>query len=183
MARNASPTAIEPEAQLIALVLFGPIAPSSIAMLQLAEPPNTPSARPGSTARSPCDRNTASCSSAMRIPPSALPIITTEPLAVLARHVDPRVLDRLLGARDREGAEAVQPLHLLRLDIVLRVEVVHLGRVVAAVHRGIEARQPADRRALCPDSAPHPFTSRADRRHPRRSPSPPLAAVQPPLPP
>ena len=65
-----------PDAQLIALLLFGPIAPTSIAMLQLEAPPNTPSARPGSTARMPCVRKTPSCSSAKRMPPSALPIIT-----------------------------------------------------------------------------------------------------------
>ena len=42
--------AIVPDAQLIALVLFGPCTPNSIAMLQLAAPPNTSSASVGSTA-------------------------------------------------------------------------------------------------------------------------------------
>ena len=54
--RNASPIAIVPDAQLMEFVEFGPIAPSSMAMLQLAAPPNTARASVASTARSPCVR-------------------------------------------------------------------------------------------------------------------------------
>ena len=53
IARNASPTAIAPEAQLIPLVALGPVQPNSIAMLQLAAPAKTVSASDGSTARGP----------------------------------------------------------------------------------------------------------------------------------
>ena len=55
-ARKASPMAIAPEAQLIPLVLLGPVQPNSIAMLQLAAPAKTVSARAGSTARGPSVR-------------------------------------------------------------------------------------------------------------------------------
>ena len=43
-----SPTAIVPDAQLIAFVELGPRTPNSIAMLQLDAPPNTVSASRGS---------------------------------------------------------------------------------------------------------------------------------------
>src|SRR2546430_1123291 len=56
IAWNASPTAIVPEAQLMALVEFGPVKPNSMAMLQLAAPGNTASASPGSSPRGPCVR-------------------------------------------------------------------------------------------------------------------------------
>ena len=58
------PIAIVPEAQLIALVELGPLRPYSIATLQLAEPPNTESARSVSTALSPPPIYRANCSSA-----------------------------------------------------------------------------------------------------------------------
>ena len=45
IARNPSPIAIVPDAQLIPLVLFGPCTPNSIATLQLAAPAKTVSAR------------------------------------------------------------------------------------------------------------------------------------------
>src|ERR1035437_5370665 len=76
MARNASPTAIVPEAQLMLLVAFGPCAPNSMAMLQLDAPPKTLSASEGSTDLMPSVRKMPSCSSAKRMPPSALPIMT-----------------------------------------------------------------------------------------------------------
>src|SRR5687767_1439880 len=49
MARNPSPTAIVPDAQLIEFVEFGPYTPNSIATLQEAAPPNTASASEAST--------------------------------------------------------------------------------------------------------------------------------------
>jgi len=42
-----------PDAQLMAFVLLGPCTPNSMAMLQLAAPPNTVSASEGSTSRTP----------------------------------------------------------------------------------------------------------------------------------
>ena len=57
MARNPSPMAMAPEAQLIPLVELGPVHPNSIAMLQLAAPAKTVSASAGSTARGPSVRN------------------------------------------------------------------------------------------------------------------------------
>ena len=56
--------AIVPEAQLMALVEFGPCTPNSMAMLQLEAPPKTARASVASTALSPCVRKTPSCSSA-----------------------------------------------------------------------------------------------------------------------
>ena len=56
--------AIDPDAQLIAFVELGPDTPNSMAMLQLADPPNTASARVASTARNPPCRKRAACSSA-----------------------------------------------------------------------------------------------------------------------
>ena len=53
ISRKPSPIAIVPDAQLIAFVLFGPWMPSSIAMLQLADPANTINASAGSMALSP----------------------------------------------------------------------------------------------------------------------------------
>jgi hypothetical protein len=53
IARNPSPTAMVPEAQLMPLVLFGPVIPNSIATLQLAAPAKTIRASAGSTARTP----------------------------------------------------------------------------------------------------------------------------------
>ena len=53
MARNPSPMAMAPDAQLIPLVVLGPVQPNSMAMLQLAAPANTVSASAGSTARGP----------------------------------------------------------------------------------------------------------------------------------
>ena len=75
MARNASPIAMAPEAQLIPLVAFGPVQPNSIAMLQLAAPANTVSASAGSTARGPWVRKLWYCCSPCATPPSAVPII------------------------------------------------------------------------------------------------------------
>ena len=45
--------AIAPEAQLIPLVMLGPVIPNAIARLQLEAPAKTVSASPGSTARTP----------------------------------------------------------------------------------------------------------------------------------
>ena len=53
---KASPTAIVPEAQLIALVAFGPVKPNTMAMLQLAAPQNTERASEGSRPRGPSAR-------------------------------------------------------------------------------------------------------------------------------
>src|SRR5207249_1172664 len=75
IAWNASPTAMVPEAQLMALVEFGPVNPNSIAMLQLAAPGNTASASAGSSPRGPSARNRSICDSANATPPSADPII------------------------------------------------------------------------------------------------------------
>src|SRR3989454_2237354 len=75
IAWNASPTAIVPEAQLIALVELGPVKPNSMAMLQLAAPANTASASAGSSPRGPCLRKPPTCASANATPPSAEPII------------------------------------------------------------------------------------------------------------
>ena len=72
---NASPTAIVPEAQLIALVALGPVSPNSIAMLQLAAPANTASASEASSPRGPCARYFGTWASANATPPSAEPII------------------------------------------------------------------------------------------------------------
>src|SRR5438445_3107256 len=74
IAWNASPTAIVPEAQLIALVELGPVKPNSIAMLQLAAPGNTASASAGSSPRGPAFRKPPTCASAKATPPSAEPI-------------------------------------------------------------------------------------------------------------
>ena len=75
IACSASPTAIVPEAQLIALVELGPVNPNSIAMLQLAAPGKTARARAGSRPRGPSARNRSTCDSANATPPSAEPII------------------------------------------------------------------------------------------------------------
>src|SRR6266480_5308029 len=75
IAWNASPTAIVPDAQLMALVEFGPVKPNSIAMLQLAAPGNTASASAGSSPRGPCVRKPPTCASANATPPSAEPIM------------------------------------------------------------------------------------------------------------
>src|SRR5207253_3165898 len=75
IAWNASPTAMVPEAQLMALVEFGPVNPNSIAILQLAAPGNTASASAGSSPRGPSARNCSTCDSANATPPSADPII------------------------------------------------------------------------------------------------------------
>ena len=53
ISRNASPMANAPEAQELALVMFGPCSPSSIATLHEAAEPKTVSARIGSTPRMP----------------------------------------------------------------------------------------------------------------------------------
>src|SRR5438132_7554452 len=75
IAWNASPTAMVPDAQLIALVEFGPVNPNSMAMLQLAAPGNTASARLGLSPRGPSRRNSSTWDSANATPPSADPII------------------------------------------------------------------------------------------------------------
>src|SRR6266699_3160028 len=75
IAWNASPTAIVPDAQLMALVEFGPVKPNSMAMLQLAAPGNTASASAGSSPRGPCVRKLPTCASANATPPSAEPIM------------------------------------------------------------------------------------------------------------
>src|SRR5438445_3933392 len=75
IAWNASPTAMVPDAQLIALVEFGPVNPNSVAMLQLAAPGNTASARLGLSPRGPSRRNSSTWDSANATPPSADPII------------------------------------------------------------------------------------------------------------
>src|ERR1043166_3410004 len=75
MARNASPTAMAPEAQLIPLVMLGPVMPSSMARLQLEAPTKTVRASPGSTQRIPPARYFSCSRSANSTPPRALPII------------------------------------------------------------------------------------------------------------
>src|SRR5439155_339433 len=85
IAWNASPTAIVPEAQLMALVEFGPVKPNSMAMLQLAAPGNTASASPGSSPRGPCVRKPPTCASANATPPSAEPIMAPTPVMTTRR--------------------------------------------------------------------------------------------------
>src|ERR1043166_731747 len=75
MARNASPTAMAPEAQLIPLVMLGPVMPSSMARLQLEAPTKTVRASPGSTQRIPPARYFSCSRAANAPPPRALPII------------------------------------------------------------------------------------------------------------
>src|SRR3989304_961347 len=67
--------AMVPEAHDMALVELGPVKPNSMAMLHDAAPPNTASARAGSTLRMPSRRNTSACDSANDTPPNADPII------------------------------------------------------------------------------------------------------------
>src|SRR5881397_395127 len=69
---KASPTAIVPDAQLIA---FGPVNPNSMAILQLAAPQNTANASEGSSPRGPSARYRGTWDSANDTPPSAEPII------------------------------------------------------------------------------------------------------------
>ena len=76
MSRNPSPIPIVPDAQLIAFVELGPWNPNAMAMLQLAAPQKTVSARRGSTARIPRFRNVWNSPSACAIPPRAEPICT-----------------------------------------------------------------------------------------------------------
>ena len=68
--------AIVPEAQLMPLVLLGPVTPNSMATLQLAAPAKTISASDASTARIPPSTYRACWVSAIPTPPSAVPIIT-----------------------------------------------------------------------------------------------------------
>src|SRR2546430_11493789 len=56
---KASPTAIVPDAQLIAFVAFGPVNPNSMAILQLAAPQNTANASEGSSPRGAASCNIA----------------------------------------------------------------------------------------------------------------------------
>ena len=63
MARNPSPIAMAPDAQLMPLVALGPVQPNSMAMLQLAAPAKTVSASAGSTARGPSVRKAWYCAS------------------------------------------------------------------------------------------------------------------------
>ena len=75
IARNPSPMAMAPEAQLMPLVALGPVQPNSMAMLQLAAPAKTVSASAGSTERGPCVRKLWYCCSPCATPPSAVPIM------------------------------------------------------------------------------------------------------------
>src|SRR3989475_478368 len=75
IAWTASPTAIVPEAQLIALVELGRVKPNSMAMWQLAAPGNRASASAGSSPGGPALRKPPTCASAKATPPSAEPII------------------------------------------------------------------------------------------------------------
>jgi hypothetical protein len=86
-------------------------------------------------------------------------------LAVLAGEIETGVLQRLLRAGDGEGAVAVEPLHLLALHEVRGVEVVQLGRVVAAIRRSIEPGDAPHRRSLRAESAPQRLSSQSNRRH------------------
>ena len=69
-------------------------------------------------------------------------------------EVDPRVLERLPRRDDGELPEPVEPLRALRLEVVGRDEVVHLGRVVAAEDRRVESRERSHRRALGAHAVP-----------------------------
>src|SRR2546422_1377061 len=64
---NASPTAIVPEAQLMALVELGPVKPNSMAMLQLAAPGNTASASAGSSPRGRSEEHTSELQSRLHL--------------------------------------------------------------------------------------------------------------------
>src|SRR5213596_864117 len=66
---NASPTAMVPDAQLIAFVALGPVNPNSMAMLQLAAPQNTASASDGSSPRGPSARYRGTWDSPNATPP------------------------------------------------------------------------------------------------------------------
>src|SRR2546426_9943114 len=72
---NASPTAIVPAGQLIALVELGPVQPNSTALWQLAAPAHTASAIAGSSARGPGLRKPPPCASANGTPRRAEPLI------------------------------------------------------------------------------------------------------------
>src|SRR5207302_8950865 len=61
IAWKASPTAIVPDAQLIALVEFGPVKPNSIAILQLSAPGKTADAVAGASPRGRSVRNRLTC--------------------------------------------------------------------------------------------------------------------------
>ena len=96
-----------------------------------------------------------------------------------ARESSPASSIASFAQRDRELAEAVEPLHPLALQKSVGIEVVHLGRVVAAEDRRIEARDASDRRTLRAQAVPQPVARRCRSASPRRFPLPPLAAVQP----
>src|ERR1043166_2524658 len=103
MARNASPMAMAPDAQLIPLVMLGPVMPSSMARLQLAAPTKTVRASPGSTQRMPPARNFSCSRSANSTPPRALPIIApTRSLSSAARSSP-------ASARASRGASSAAP--------------------------------------------------------------------------
>ena len=56
------------------------------------------------------------------------------------------VLDRLRRGRDRELAEAAHPARLLEVDVVARVEALHLGRDPDLLVRRVEGGDAAPRR-------------------------------------
>ena len=127
MARNPSPIAMAPDAQLMPLVELGPVQPNSIAMLQLAAPANTVRARAGSTSRTPPRRKLWYCRSPWATPPSAVPIIAPTRSRVLPLEVEVSVGEGHARRRDGELGVAVQPARAPLLDVVGGMEPVHLA--------------------------------------------------------
>ncbi len=164
MARNPSPMAMVPEAQLIPLVLLGPVTPNAMATLQLAAPANTISASPGSTARMPPSTYRPCSSSAIPIPPSAVAHHDADAVAIFLAQIEFRVGQRHADRGDAELAEPVDPPRLPLLDMVGGVEVVHLRGDPGPERSRIEPGDFTHRRHTPPQPRPEALDADSDRR-------------------
>jgi hypothetical protein len=129
--------------------------PNSIAMLQLDAPPNTVSARFGSTPRRPLREKERELLLRVAHTTQCRAHHGADAVAILGGEIDARVFERLASGDHGELAEAIEPFRALRLHVVRRHEVIHLCRVVAAKHRRIEPGQRSDRRAFGAHAVPH----------------------------
>ena len=103
-------------------------------ILLWAEPPKTCSASAAGMARLPSRTNCSCVSSAVVMPPSAVPKLT--PTSVRGFSGDkfrPGVVERLLGQDERELRVAVDPLELVGREMFGGIEVVDLAGALGVV--------------------------------------------------
>ena len=118
----------------------------------------------GETFRGPRSAITLSCVSKVYIPPMPEPIITPTRSPSSFVHIDSRIRARLLRRNETEMRVAIVSPRLLRIHVLRRIPIAHLGADLTRKLRWIEKRHSLTPATAGHQARPERFNIVADRR-------------------